>query len=167
MTTKTLDAIHLLKEDHAKVKGLFEDFENTEDQKEQQDIAGKVIQELTIHAEIEEEIFYPAVREAIEESDIMDEAEEEHHVAKVLMEELKHMDSSNEHFAAKFTVLAENVRHHIKEEEGDMLPKAKKADLDMEQLGQQMMERKQELMHQMGISEEESGGKSSRKRHAA
>src|SRR3982751_1197623 len=117
MATKTMDAIHLLKEDHTKVKDLFDDFEDTDDSQEQYDIAQKAILELTVHAEIEEEIFYPAVRQATDESELMNEAEEEHHVAKVLMEELKDLAPTDEHFAAKFMVLAENVRHHIKEEE--------------------------------------------------
>jgi hypothetical protein len=152
MATKTLDAIHMLKEDHVKVKDLFEDFESTEDVKERKDIAEKAIQELEIHTMLEEEIFYPAVREATEEEDLMNEAEEEHHVAKVLIEELKKMEASSEHFPAKFMVLAENVRHHIKEEESEMLPKAKKSDADMEELGQLMMQRKQQLMGEMGAS---------------
>lgn len=143
---ESMDAIELLKTDHKKVKALFDKFEDSEDAKEKYQLAKQAIEELKIHAVVEEEIFYPAVREAIEdEENIMNEAEEEHHVAKVLIAELDQMEEADEHFEAKFIVLAENIRHHIKEEEGDMLPEAKKADLDMDELGQEMIERKEQL----------------------
>ena len=87
--------------------------------------------ELKIHAMIEEEIFYPAVRRQLSE-DVMNEADEEHHVARVLIAELDRDGRGNDHREAKFTVLAESVRHHIREEEGEMLPKAKSLDLDFE-----------------------------------
>jgi hemerythrin-like domain-containing protein len=143
---ESMDAIELLKADHKKVKALFDDFEDTEDMSEKTQIAKQAIEELKIHAVIEEEIFYPAVRAAIDdEENIMNEAQEEHHVAKVLIAELDQMRDSDEHFEAKFIVLAESIRHHIKEEEGEMLPEAKKTDLDMDDLGAQMRERKQQL----------------------
>jgi hemerythrin superfamily protein len=166
MPTKN-DAVKMLKADHKKVKALFDEFEDTEDVQERQRIAQTAIQELTIHAELEEEIFYPTVRQAMDEdeTEIMNEAEEEHHVAKLLIEELKGMDPSDDKFAAKFTVLAENVRHHIKEEEGEMLPKAQKTDVDMQELGQQMMTRKEELAGQ--ANEQAAAPTSSRKRNAA
>jgi len=152
--TEPVDAITLLKDDHAKVKKIFSQFEKTEEQDEKEMLAEQAIKELKVHAMIEEEIFYPAVREQLqvegetEEESIMDEADEEHHVAKVLIAELEKMDKSNPHFSAKFMVLAENVRHHIKEEESEMLPQAKKTDLDMEVLGRQMWERKVQLESQ-------------------
>ncbi len=144
--TKSIEAIQMLKEDHQKVKKLFDDFEDTEDTAERQEIVETAIRELTVHAKIEEEIFYSAVKEATQDLELVDEAEEEHHVVEVLMEELKQMDASDEKYGPKFTVLIENVRHHIKEEEGEMFPKAKKAKIDFEELAQQMMERKKELM---------------------
>jgi hypothetical protein len=141
-----MNAIELLKTDHRKVKELFDEFEDSENDSEKYKIAQQAIEELKIHAVIEEEIFYPAVREAIEDDEnIMNEAQEEHHVAKVLIAELDQIKSYDETFEAKFIVLAENIRHHIKEEEGEMLPEAKKADLDMEALGAQMAQRKEQL----------------------
>jgi hypothetical protein len=140
-------AMALLKEDHKKVKEIFERFEAEDTpENEKKGLAETALVELTIHAEIEEEIYYPAVRAKMDDEDIMDEALEEHHVAKLLIKELVESGLSGERFEAKFTVLAESVRHHIKEEEDEMMPKAGKVNLDFEQLGQQMMERKQELM---------------------
>jgi hypothetical protein len=101
-----------------------------------------------MHAVVEEEIFYPAVREHVG-AQLMNEADEEHHVARVLIAELDN-DGRNDHRDAKFTVLAESIRHHIKEEEGEMLPKAKELDIDFIALGQQILTRKKE-MRQKGI----------------
>lgn len=143
-------AIELLKQDHAKVKELFERFEKTEDDAEKGEIVREAITELKIHAAIEEEIFYPALREVAEE-DIMDEADEEHHVVKLLIAELEEMEPGDDHFDAKFTVLAENVRHHIKEEESEIFPKAKEAGAD--EMGEEMLARKQELQEELGEDE--------------
>src|SRR5688572_7900885 len=132
LTTKT-DAIELLKEDHKKVKDLFEQFEKADGKAQKKSVADMALRELNLHAAVEEEIFYPAVRPDLEE-EIMNEADEEHHVAKVLIAELEGMDGGESHYEAKFLVLAENVKHHIKEEEGEMLPEAKKTDVDFEAL---------------------------------
>src|SRR5690349_882993 len=145
--TKT-DPIKLLKSDHEEVKGLFDKFEAARSDATKARYARQAITELKIHAAIEEDIFYPAFdaeAKSSEAHDIYLEAEEEHHVAHVLIAELDALPDDDEHFEAKFTVLAENIRHHIKEEETEMLPQAKKAKLDMEELGAQMQERKQEL----------------------
>ena len=139
------DAIAILKSDHAKVKGLFEQFENTAKMREKKKIAAEAIMELKLHAEIEEKIFYPVVRKKLDEENIMNEADEEHHVAKLLIGELDQMDGSEDHWAAKFIVLAENIRHHIKEEEGEMFPKARKKDIDFEAIGQKLLAFKQQL----------------------
>src|SRR5262249_24372371 len=96
---------------------------------------------------IEEQLFYPAVRQQIEDEEgLMDEADEEHHVAKVLIAELEKMQGDEEHWEAKFKVRAESVRHHIKEEEGKMFKEAKKTDIDFEMLGDQMASLKEDLM---------------------
>jgi hypothetical protein len=142
--TESDDAISQLKRDHDKVKDLFEKFENAEGRAAKKNIARKALAELKIHATLEEEIFYPTVRKHIE-SDIMNEADEEHHVAKVLIAELEKMDGKGDHFEAKFIVLAENVRHHIKEEEAEMLPEARRLGIDYDDLGQQMLRRREEL----------------------
>ena len=144
MDTNT-DAIELLKRDHAIVKDLFDEFENARSRQSKKKIAAQVLQELKIHAALEEEIFYPAVRKHVGK-DIMNEADEEHHVAKLLVAELEDLDGRGDHYDAKFTVLAENVRHHIKEEENEMLPKAGKAKLDFEALAEKMTRRKEKLL---------------------
>src|SRR4029434_9521529 len=109
---------------------------------------------LKVHATIEEELFYPAVRQNIEDEEgIMDEADEEHHVAKVLIAELEKMTGDEDHWEAKFKVLAESVRHHIKEEEGKVFKEAKKSDIDLDILGSQMAHLKQHLM-QDGVPED-------------
>lgn len=143
------DAIASLKADHKKVKGLFEKFEKAKDRRVKKAIVAEVLEELGIHATLEEELFYPAVRAAIKDKDgLMEEADEEHHVAKVLIAELEGMDGSESHYDAKFTVLVENVRHHIKEEEGEMLPKAQKTRVNFTALGAEMLKRKEALQRE-------------------
>jgi hypothetical protein len=137
-------AIAILVKDHDRVKDLFDQFEKEESGARKEKIIGEALTELKIHAAIEEEIFYPAVRKALEK-DLMNEADEEHHVARVLIAELDRDRRGDDHRDAKFTVLAESVRHHIKEEEGEMLPKAKGLELDFEALGKQMLARKKQL----------------------
>jgi len=138
-------AIAILKRDHDTVKDLFAEFEKTETPAARGKIIDEAVTALKIHAVLEEEIFYPTVRRHLG-STVMNEADEEHHVAKILIAELDCTSSENDHRDAKFTVLAESVRHHIKEEENDMLPKAKDLDIDFEALGQQMLDRKKELL---------------------
>jgi Uncharacterized conserved protein len=137
-------AIAILKKDHDAVKDLFEKFEKADSTAQKEKIIAKAVHELKIHAAIEEEIFYPAVRKHVEK-DMMNEADEEHHVARVLIAELDTGRRDNDHRDAKFTVLAENVRHHIKEEENEMLPKAKALEIDFMALGQLMLDRKAAL----------------------
>mgnify|MGYP001601136396 CR=1 FL=1 len=144
-------ATQMLREDHKKVKELFEQFEQSEDRSEKGRIAEKALVELTIHATLEEELFYPAVREEIEEKELVGEAIEEHHVAKILIGELASLDPSNERFEAKFMVLAESVKHHIEEEEGEMLPKIEQSGFDLESLGEEMAERKSELLEEVTL----------------
>lgn len=140
----TNPAFDLLKKDHDTVKDLFDQFENAEGRPAKKKIVDQALAELKVHAAIEEEIFYPAVRRPVGK-DTMNEADEEHHVAKVLIAELEEMDGRETHYDAKFTVLAENVRHHIKEEEGEVFSKAKDAKVDFAALAQTMMERKATL----------------------
>lgn len=148
--------VEMLKEDHAKVKGLFEEFESAEGQ-EQAEIAATAIVELEIHAELEEKLIYPAIREAIDDSDMMNEAVEEHHLVHVLIAELKKLKPKDEKFHAKFCVLSELVKHHIEEEEGEMLPKAERHDIDWDVLEAAVMKRKEVLMAK---SSKKSGTKS-------
>jgi hypothetical protein len=137
-------AISILKKDHDDVKKLFDDFEAADDGAERERIVGQATKALKIHAAIEEELFYPAVRSHVG-AKVMDEADEEHHVAKVLIAELDARKADPGHHRSKFLVLAENVRHHIREEESEVLPKAKEMTLDFEALGVKMLERKGEL----------------------
>jgi Hemerythrin HHE cation binding domain len=137
-------AVALLKDDHKRVKKRFDQFEKTKSRAGRMKIVRQALEELKVHAAIEEEIFYAAVRGRVGK-EIMNEADEEHHVAKFLIAELDAMDGSESHFDAKFMVLAENVRHHIKEEEHEMLPKAQEAKLDFEALRRKMERRKDQL----------------------
>jgi hemerythrin superfamily protein len=140
----------MLKEDHQKVKELFEQFEHAEDGRTKKRIMQEAIRELDVHAALEESLIYPAIRKEIEEEDVMDEALEEHHVAHVLLNELKRTRSSNSRSEAKFKVLGESVKHHIQEEEGSMFPKAEKLELDWEELAQESLTRKEALMERKG-----------------
>lgn len=142
---KSNPAVAMLKEDHDRVKALFDQFEKTEGRAARKKIVRQTLIELKVHAAIEEELFYPAVRRPIGK-EIMNEADEEHHVAKLLIAELEAMKGSESHFDAKFTVLAENVRHHIQEEESEMLPKARGVKLDFGALAEKMKRRKARLL---------------------
>lgn len=137
-------AIAILLKDHDRVKALFKKFEKATATAEKEKLIAAALAELKVHAIVEEEIFYPAVRKHVGK-DLMNEADEEHHVARVLIAELDHDGRSDDHRDAKFTVLAESIRHHIDEEEGEMLPKAKELTIDFEALGRQMLERKARL----------------------
>lgn len=142
--TDDADAINLLKKDHTKVKDLFDQFEKADNLREKKKIVAEAILELKLHIAVEEEIFYPAVRKPIGKK-IMTEADEEHHVAKVLIAELEEMDGTEDHYDAKFTVLSENMRHHIREEEKDMFPEVRALHLDMDDLGKRILARKAQL----------------------
>jgi hemerythrin superfamily protein len=125
-----MDAVTLLKNDHKTVEGLFKKFEKAgpNAHKTKQDLVEKIIEELSIHAAVEEQVFYPAVREAApDENDLVLESLEEHHIVKWVLSELDGMDPTDERFTAKVTVLMENVRHHVEEEEGDLFPEVRKA----------------------------------------
>jgi hypothetical protein len=125
--------------------------------------------ELTIHAMIEEEIFYPAAREVLDQADFVNEAEVEHASAKDLIEELEGYDGADEMADAKFKVLGEYVNHHIKEEQDELFPTVKKAKLNVKELAEQLMQRKQELQQEMGVAgtqgrQEEASRKAGRSR---
>jgi hypothetical protein len=141
-------ALEMLKEDHDKVKKAFKEFEklDRDDAETMQQLVQTVCEELKVHAALEEEIFYPAVREAIDDEDIMNEAQIEHETAKMLIEQLENMGPDDPNYHATFTVLGEYVKHHVKEEEDEMFAEARKTDLDFEELGARMRERKTELM---------------------
>lgn len=149
---KPADAIKLLKDDHKEVKTYFKQYEALEDDSEKRALADKICTALIIHAQIEEEIFYPAVREAIDDDDLLDEAEVEHASAKQLIAEIQAMDVSERLFDAKVTVLGEYIDHHVDEEEKEMFPESRDTDLDLKALGAQLAERKAELMTERGAA---------------
>lgn len=143
-------AIDVLKADHDRVKELFRQFEETGERahKARQRLAEKAFQELEIHSRLEEELFYPAVREKAskEGKEVVLEGVEEHHVVDVLIEELKKMDPEDEAYQPKFKVLMENVEHHIEEEEGPMFAEARRVlDGDIQRLGVEIEQRRKEL----------------------
>lgn len=160
------DAIAMLTADHKKVKQLFSKFDKLKDagtDDEKSDVVVTICNELKIHTTLEEEIFYPAVRKAIDDADLMDEALVEHAGAKDLIEQLEGADPEDDLYDAKVTVLGEQIDHHVKEEEGDMFPKAKKAKVDTDALGAKMLKRKLALMDEMGILDDQDNGKSASK----
>jgi len=142
----TNPVMEMLKSDHKKVQGLFEQFESTDNSRTKARIVDETLRELEVHATLEEKLIYPAIRKKIDQADVMDEALEEHHIAHVLINELKRMKESDPRYDAKFTVLGESIKHHVKEEEGTMFPEAEKADIDWDKLSQEAMKRKHRLM---------------------
>ena len=144
-----MNAFELLKEDHKKVSGIFEKLDPTTERavKTREELFTHLKQELDVHAEVEEQIFYPAIKEAEETREITFEAIEEHNVIKQLLSELDAEPKDTEEWTAKLTVLKENVEHHVKEEETEMFPDAKKvlSDEQVEQLGTRMQEAKTKL----------------------
>jgi len=146
---KPADAIKLLKDDHKEVKTYFKQYETLEDDAERRALADKICTALTVHATVEEEIFYPAVREAIDDDDLLDEAEVEHASAKQLIAEIQAMNVTDRLFDAKVTVLGEYIDHHVEEEETEMFPESRDSDLDLQALGAQMAERKAALLAQL------------------
>src|SRR5580704_9846069 len=143
-----MDAIALLKADHRKVEALFGKFEKAKDAKTKKALATEICTELSVHATIEEEIFYPACREAVED-DLRTEAYVEHDGAKVLIAELAGSNPDNEFYDAKMKVLSEQIKHHVKEEEkpGEgFFAQARKGGVDMDALGEQLAARKAELL---------------------
>ncbi|SEK63256.1 hemerythrin domain-containing protein [Nitrosovibrio tenuis] len=143
------DAIKLLTEDHNKVKKMFKEYEKLckkNDDEGKQELAQQICEELTIHAQLEEEIFYPAAREAIKDDSLLNEALVEHSSAKDLISEIQSMKVSDPMYDAVVTVLGEYVNHHVEEEESKMFPKVQKSRMDLEEIGSEIAERKEELM---------------------
>jgi hemerythrin superfamily protein len=141
------DAIALLKADHRQVEDWFEQFSKSRTASRKQQLAAQICAALTVHTKIEEEIFYPAFLEATEDKDLHHEAVVEHDGAKKLIAEIEKMNAGDDYFEAKVTVLSEMIKHHVKEEEqpGGMFAEARKSDMDLKELGQQLLARKQEL----------------------
>ena len=150
---KAVDAIALLKADHRKVEGLFETYENSKSKSVKAKLAQQICMELTVHATIEEEIFYPAVKGQVED-DMLDEAYVEHDGAKMMIGEILAGTPDDDFYDAKVKVLSEEIKHHVKEEEqrDGIFAQAKKAGVDMMELGVQLAARKAELMKEYKAS---------------
>ena len=142
------DAIALLKGDHRQVEQWFEQFESTRSDERKSKLAGQICQALTVHTEIEEEIFYPAFLAATEDKDMHHEAAVEHDGAKKLIAEIEASGPDDDFYDAKVKVLSEMIKHHVKEEEqrGGMFAEARDSDMDLKALGEQLAARKAELM---------------------
>jgi hemerythrin superfamily protein len=145
------DAIQLLKNDHREVEKHLSAFEKASGSRKAE-LARTICQALTVHAQLEEEIFYPAAREQIDDQELLDEAEVEHASAKQLIGEIESGSAGDPLFDAKVKVLGEYVKHHVKEEEREMFPQARKAGIDLKGLGEQIRMRKMELMPRGGRS---------------
>jgi hemerythrin-like domain-containing protein len=156
------DAISLLEQDHRTVEDLLQQFEEAEEG-EHLALAEQICQSLTVHAQIEEELLYPAAKEALAEDEeevaLVYEAAVEHDTAKDLIARIEAMTEADEEFKATVKVLGEYIKHHVKEEEDELFPALEESDLDLEEIGMQLSERKRELMEELGIKEDEEKAK--------
>lgn len=150
------EVLEILKQDHRKAKKAFSDFEKLagEERERCEAIVERTCAELEVHAALEEEIFYPALRRAIGEPGLIDEAEVEHKSLKMLIQELDRLDPADDKYAASFKVLGEYTKHHVKEEEGEVFEQAARAKIDWEQMLQEMQQRREELMDEIGLERE-------------
>jgi hemerythrin superfamily protein len=141
---KGQDAIQLLRQDHDEVRKMFEEFESA-DEDRKFELAAEICQALTVHATIEEEIFYPQVREAIDAEDLMAEAEIEHDTVKQLIERVQAGEVDEIQLTAMIKVMQEYVNHHVNEEQRKIFPRVRRAELDLVAMGQELLDRKSEL----------------------
>jgi hemerythrin superfamily protein len=144
-------AIALLKKDHREVEGYFEQYEELKDDKAKADLAKKICTALRVHTQIEEEIFYPKARAATKDNDLLDEALVEHAGAKSLIGQIESMKPGDDLYDAKVTVLGEQIKHHVKEEEEELFPEIEDSKMDVVAVGKQMTARKAELMGQVSL----------------
>ena len=156
-------ATQLIRQDHKKVEGLFKKFEQTKGAQAKRRLAENAMAELEVHAALEEEIFYPAVKREVDDGSMVQEAIEEHQTVKQLISELKGMAEADDEFESQFSQLIENVQHHVEEEENEMLPKAEESDMDLNSLGEQMAQRKQQMQNGGRATKKASNARSSRK----
>ena len=152
-STDEMSALDLLEEDHSQVGSFFEEYERLEDASEKEKLALQICMALQVHTQLEEEIFYPAVREAIDKTELIDEAIVEHAAAKQLIAEIEDMNANDELYDAKVKVLGEQVRHHIEEEEDELFPEIESSELNLETLGKKMAERKTTLLKEATMEE--------------
>ncbi|RYY01720.1 MAG: hemerythrin domain-containing protein [Gammaproteobacteria bacterium] len=144
---KAQDATALLRADHKEVSNLFDEYEKTKSNAKKKSIVAEVCKALTVHAQIEEEIFYPAVKLALKDKELIPEATVEHATLKSLISQIEGIEPDGEIYDAKVKVLSEYVKHHVKEEQNEIFPKAKAATkLDLIDLGAKLTQRKEELL---------------------
>jgi hemerythrin superfamily protein len=152
---EAISAIELLKHDHREVEALFEEYEDLEDDDAKQELAEKICTSLRVHTQIEEEIFYPAAREATGDEDLLDEAVVEHASAKHLIEEIESMAAGEDLYDAKVRVLGEQIRQHVKEEEEELFPEVEDSEMDQAGIGKELAARKTELIEEAGATAQE------------
>jgi hemerythrin superfamily protein len=140
------DALELLEQDHREVETMFEEFEDLEDDNEKVELSRKICAALTVHAEVEESVFYPRARKAVDEPDLLDEAQVEHNSAKLLIAEILAMRPKDKLFDAKVKVLGEYIKHHVQEEENELFPKLRDSDMDLDSVGKKMMQQKMNIV---------------------
>jgi len=145
-TPKQQNALALLRADHKKVSELFEQYEKTRSSDKKKTIVAEICTELGVHAQIEEEIFYPAVKAALKDKELVPEALVEHASVKSLIARVEGVEPQGEMFDARIKVMSEFVKHHVKEEQNEMFKKAEQTTLDMDDLGAQLASRKEELL---------------------
>jgi hemerythrin superfamily protein len=150
MQPKSQDAMTLLRADHKAVSALFAAYEKAGSAAKKKQLVSRICSELSVHAQVEEEIFYPAVKRAMKDKELVPEATVEHATLKALIGQIEGVAPDGEMFDAKVKVLSEYVKHHVKEEQNEMFPKAKATKLDMVELGGRMAARKQELLAERG-----------------
>jgi predicted unusual protein kinase regulating ubiquinone biosynthesis (AarF/ABC1/UbiB family) len=152
------EIMSMLMEDHKRVRKAFREFDRmdpTEEAEECQALIERTCADIEVHADLEEQTFYPALREAVSEHQLVDEAEVEHMTARMLMERLKSMDREDEKYPATFKVLGEYIKHHIKEEEGDIFKELSSAKIDWQSLLGEMQSTRQKLLREKGMTVEE------------
>jgi hemerythrin superfamily protein len=153
-------ALELLMADHRKVEDLFEQYDQEKDGDEgtRREIAQRICTELTIHAQVEEELFYPWLRENLEddEMEMLEEAQIEHNTAKDLIAQIEAATDIDEVYNAKVKVLGEYIKHHVQEEENEIFPEVRDEQEELDELGQEMAARKGELQEEVGVVPEEA-----------
>ena len=145
------DALNLLRQDHARVKELFGRFEKARSEEQKAKLAETICNELKVHAQIEEDVFYPAVREALEDEELIDEAQVEHESAKQLIAQIEGGSAGDPLFDARVKVLGEYVNHHVEEEEGELFREVRRTELDLVALGGQLAQRKEQLRMRQAV----------------
>lgn len=148
-STKQQEATALLRADHKLVAALFDEYEKARSATKKKALVAQICQELTVHAQIEEEVFYPQVQEALNDHELVPEAIVEHATLKDLIAQIEDAEPDEELYDARVKVLSEYVKHHVKEEQNEIFPRVKKSKLDLKEIGGQLAQRKEELTAQL------------------